>query len=117
MELKLKDGDYVPNGRGGFCTVEGGEELLQRVLFRLTARRGAFPLLPNLGSRLYLLPREKPALWQSLAGEYITEALEEEHELTVSGVTVTPRGDGGANLEVGLDWQGRTLGLTMEVDA
>ena len=60
MALLLKDGDYVVDERGGLRTVEGAQDLLQRVLFRLQARRGSFPFLPELGSRLYLLPREKP---------------------------------------------------------
>ena len=41
MELKLRNGDYVPDGVGGLKRVEGREALLQRVLFKLTARRGA----------------------------------------------------------------------------
>ena len=45
MELRLEQGDYVPNGAGGFQRLEGAEALLQRVLFRLTARRGQFPFL------------------------------------------------------------------------
>ena len=40
MELWLRDGDYVPDGRGGLVRSEGAEALLQRVLFRLCARRG-----------------------------------------------------------------------------
>lgn len=35
MELRLEQGDYVPNGAGGFQRLEGAEALLQRVLFRL----------------------------------------------------------------------------------
>ena len=41
MELWLKNGDYVPDGKGGFVQLEGEEALLQRVLFRLCARRGS----------------------------------------------------------------------------
>ena len=40
MELKLEQGDYVPDGAGGFETLDGAQALLARVLFRLTARRG-----------------------------------------------------------------------------
>ena len=32
MALILREGDYVPDGRGGFQTAEGAEELLERVL-------------------------------------------------------------------------------------
>ena len=57
MEAKLFNGDYIPDGLGGVVRCEGADALLERVLFRLTARRGQFPLLPRLGSRLYLLGR------------------------------------------------------------
>ena len=46
MEWKLIDGDYVPDGTGSLTALTGGEEVLARVLYRLTARRGAFPFLP-----------------------------------------------------------------------
>ena len=52
METKISNGDYVPDGLGGVARCKGTEALLERVLFRLTARRGQFPPLPNLGSRL-----------------------------------------------------------------
>ena len=51
MELMVRDGDYVPDGAGGFLRAEGSQELLQRVLWKLSIRRGSFPLLPDLGSR------------------------------------------------------------------
>ena len=52
MGLSLRNGDYVPDGTGGLRRTEGREALLEQVLFRLTARRGTFPFLPELGSRL-----------------------------------------------------------------
>ena len=57
MTALLRNGDYCPDGMGGFRQAWGGEEVLERVLFQLTARRGSFPLLPQVGSRLYLLGR------------------------------------------------------------
>ena len=57
MALMIRDGDYVPDGVGGLKRVSGREALLQRVLFKLTARRGAFPFREELGSRLSRLPR------------------------------------------------------------
>ena len=110
MALLLKDGDYVADERGGLRTVEGAQDLLQRVLFRLQARRGSSPFLPELGSRLYLLPREKPGDRQALARQYVAEALAGEGELTVTGVGLS---DGGT-LRVYLEWHGQTLAVTVE---
>ena len=115
MELFLKDGDYLPDGQGGFCTVTGREELLQRVLWKLTARRGGFPFLPQLGSRLYLLSRQKPAEWQGRAEEYVTEALAEEADLRIDGVEVEPE-NGNLLVTVRLNWQGEDLSVKLGVE-
>ena len=40
MELKLVNGDYVPDGAGGLTTLTGSEEVLARALYRLTAPPG-----------------------------------------------------------------------------
>ncbi len=85
MELLLREGEYVADGRGGVVRLEGEEALLGRVLFRLTARRGGLPLLPELGSRLYLLGREGPEGRLSAARQYVAEALAEE-DVTVESV-------------------------------
>lgn len=115
MELQIKRGDYVPNGAGGLRVVTGREEVLQRALFQLTARRGKFPLLPELGSRLYQLGREKPSAWQTLAAHYAAEALAEERELTVTGVELTERGENGLQVRVELRWHGEDLTVMVEV--
>lgn len=108
MEARLENGDYLPDGRGGFLTAEGDEALLQRALLRLSARRGSFPFLPELGSRLYLLPREKPSARQALAVQYAAEALGDEEDLRVTGAELCERAD-GLGLTVYLDWQGQEL--------
>lgn len=115
MELMVRQGDYQPDGKGGFCRVEGREELLQRVLWRLSARRGGFPFLPELGSQLYQLRREKPSQWNAMARQYVAQALAEEEELTVSGVEVRREGE-KLELTVRLLWQGESLSVKMEVD-
>lgn len=112
MERVLKNGDYVPDGTGGLENVSGGEEVLARALFRLTARRGALPFLPGLGSRLYELGREKPSARQALAEQYVAEALGEE-DVSVQSVELEQQGEGGV-LSVKLLWQGETL--TGQVD-
>lgn len=78
MELELRDGDYVADGMGGLRRVRNREALLQRVVFRLTARRGAFPFWESLGSRLWELGRVPAAERRSAARQYVTEALEDE---------------------------------------
>ena len=59
MELKIKDRDYVSDGAGALVSASGREELLERVLYKLSVRRGSFALAPELGSELHLLWREK----------------------------------------------------------
>ena len=108
MERKIQEGDYVPDGQGGLMVLSGREEALARALFRLTARRGALPFLPRLGSRLYRLGREKPALRQALAAQYVAEALGEEPELTVQSVELEEK-EGTGLLTVRLDWRGEAL--------
>ena len=59
MELKIKDRDYVSDGTGALVRVSGWDELLERVLFKLSVRRGSFALAPELGSELHLLWRKR----------------------------------------------------------
>lgn len=114
MELRLADGDYVSDGLGDFQRVSGAQELLQRVLFRLQARRGAFPLLPELGSRLYLLPGTKPSQRQGAAEQYVREALSDEKELTLTSVALLQDGDELA-VTVRFEYAGSELALTVGV--
>lgn len=114
MERKLVNGDYVPDGRGGLSLLSGDEEVLARVLYRLTARRGGLPFLPKLGSRLHLLGKARPSERQSLAAQYVAEALEEERDLRVKEVVLSARGD-RAELTVRLEWRGEELTAEVEV--
>lgn len=110
MELRLKNGDYIPNGSGGMERGEGAEEVLARVLFRLTARRGALPFLPSLGSQLYKLVREKPSARLAAAKQYVAQALEEEKQVRVTDVALTGTQQ-GLELKVSLLWQGQELSV------
>jgi phage gp46-like protein len=114
MELLLQNGDYVPNGDGGFTRVTGGEALLQRVLFGLSARRGGFPMLPNLGSRLYLLLRAKPSERNALARQYVAEALAEETELSVTDVAIS-EAEGLMTVTVDINYRGDSLSVGIEI--
>ena len=117
MERKLIGGDYVPDGRGGLETLSREEALLQRVLFRLTARRGQFPFLPNMGSRLYQLGREKPSARQALATQYAAEALRDEAGLEVTGTQLDYGADRLGQLTVFLRWQGEDLSVSMALQS
>ena len=85
MELQIQNGDYVPDGLGGFRRLTGG-------------------------SRLYLVLREKPAARQALAEQYVAEALAGESGLRVTEVSLAQEGDRGL-LTVRLDWQGEALAV------
>jgi len=113
MGLLMKQRDYVADG-DSVAAVSGGEGLLNEALFRLTAKRGSYPLMPELGSRLYLLKREKPLDRQSLACQYAAEALAELSDLTVVRADVTQTGD-RLLVTVELEWQGDLLWVECEV--
>lgn len=112
MENKLVNGDYVPNGLGGIVRQTGTAALLSGALFRLTCHRGSFPLLPALGSRLYLLGREKPASRAMAAQQYAQEALE-DLDLQVTDASVAEQTDG--TLAVSLRLQSAEETLDLEV--
>lgn len=114
MELELRDGDYVRTDGGGLRRVTGQEALLQRVLFRLTARRGTFPFWETLGSRLWQLGRMTSGVRLSAARQYVAEALEEEPGLTVENVSLSEN-DGRGFLTVELTWEGEPLSVTLNV--
>ena len=114
METKISNGDYVSDGLGGVERCKGTDALLERVLFRLTARRGQFPPLPELGSRLYLLSREPAARRQSAAAQYVAEALAEE-DVSVTEVSLAPEAGGRARLTVLLDYRGEALNMAVTV--
>lgn len=111
MELMVRDGDYVSDEQGGFCRAEGSQELLQRVLWKLSIPRGSFPPLPELGSELHKLGRWKPSQRETLAKQYAVQALADEPELTVTEVQM----DQDGALRVRLEWRGEMVELTMEL--
>ena len=114
MELELRNGDYIADGVGGLRRVRGREALLQRALFRLTARRGAFPFWESLGSRLWTLGRVPAAERRAAARQYVAEALAEE-PVTVEDVTLEQRPNGRAAVTAKLRYQGEALPVTVEV--
>ena len=114
MELELKNGDYLADGVGGLRRVGGREALLQRVLFRLTARRGGLPLWGAPGGRPLGAGPGPPPPRRSAARQYVTEALAEE-PVTVEDVTLYQGRDGGAAVTARLRYEGEDLPVTVEV--
>ena len=112
----MVDGDYVPVSEfgEGFETVTGIDELMQRVLFKLNIRRGSFPLIPKLGSDLWLLYKEKRSNRRSAAYQYICQALEDEMELDIAGVTINETED-KMKIDVELSYKGEMASLTVEI--
>ena len=114
MELKLNNGDYVPDGAGGFARADGAEGVLQRALFLLTCRRGAFSLLPDVGSRLYTLAGEKKSARAALARQYGAEALS-GLPVTVADAIVTDGDDGVCRIAVTLIYNESAYALEVDV--
>lgn len=115
MGLLLIDRDYVADGNGGVKVVRDGEALLNEVLFRLVVRRGSFPFLPELGSRMGQLRREKPSAWDSLAQQFAVEALAELEDVTVAGAAAHQEGD-ALMVEVALQWRNTTLSAAVRLE-
>ena len=112
--LVLKDGDYVKNGNG-LKRADQQEELLQWVLFQLTARRGSFPFWGELGSRLWQLGRLPQEARSSAAAQYVKEALGEKTDLTVDSVELSQDAQGQIDLTAYLSWNGRPLAATVQI--
>lgn len=113
MSILLKNKDYAPDGGGSVTAVEGGEAILCDVLFRLNARRGCFPLMPEFGSRMYRLRGEKPSARTALARQYAVEALSDLEDVAVTDAAVSVNGD-RLLIRVDLLWQGQALSVELE---
>ena len=111
-ENLLRGGDYVPDGFGGFVRLQEEEALLERALFKLTCRRGAFPFLPELGSRLREVGRARPSARGELARQFAAQALE-GMGLEVTRAEVRMAGASCADITLYLRRDGETQ--TMEV--
>ena len=56
MDTLLKNNDHAADEYGRPVTITGTRALVQRLLIRLSVRRGSFAPNPNLGSELHKLP-------------------------------------------------------------
>lgn len=115
MSLLLNERDYMADGNGGVTVVRDGEAMICEALFRLTARRGSFPFLPELGSRMGQLRREKPSAWDSLAQQFAVEALAGLDGVTVTGAAVS-REEDALMVTVKLMWEGTPLSVSVQLE-
>ena len=115
MELKIKNGDYVLCADGTQQRLEGSAELLQRVPYKLTARREGFPFIPELGSELYRLGRTAARERGSAAEQAVREALSDETDLEITAVTLTDAGEGLYTLQVCLTYQGQSMDVALTI--
>ena len=113
MSLILRNGDYVPDNKGGFQRSEDAREVLERILWKLSIRRGSFPFLPDLGSRLHLLPQAPAREREALAKQYVTEAISDE-PVALEDLTLTREGD-KCSLHLTFTGQSGPLTATVEV--
>lgn len=115
MELKLRSGAYVLSAAGLPETVRGAEEILQRALMRLSARRGSFAPAPDYGSRLYTLGALKPSQRPAAARLFVSEALAGEKGVGIEDVTYIPGTGNTATVAVELSLGGQAAEITLEV--
>lgn len=106
MELRLENGSYVPSKLLGLDRVEGAEEVLQRVIMKLKAQKGAFFPLPDYGSRLYTLFSIKPNMRETAAKQFVQEALADEAELEMDSLEISYGDDGELRIAASFTYGG-----------
>lgn len=112
MVNKLVNGDYVPQG-GGIARVQGAQSAFANAVFCLQCRRGSFPFLPELGSRLWQLGGVRQGDWAVCARQYCMEALQGTG-VEVQDVRVYPQGQ-ALCVEVSLRLGETTLSVEVQV--
>ncbi|MGI6028240.1 MAG: hypothetical protein ACOX81_02370 [Candidatus Heteroscillospira sp.] len=113
MELRLVNGDYAKTRFHDLESVSGAEETAQRIMMKLSARRGGFALLPEYGSRLYALNRVRPGQRESCARQYVAEALAGE-DAVLESLALRESGS-RLILELSLRCGGDSIDVTTEI--
>ncbi len=78
MDTLLENGTHALDERGLPITITGLRALIQRLLIRLSVRKGSFLPDPSLGSELYRLPCSAGEQNNRLALHYAQQALLQE---------------------------------------
>lgn len=114
MELKLSRGRYVSTDKGTLDHVSGTDETIQRILCRLSARRGGFYPMPDFGSRLHTLCSMKSSARAAAARQFVHEALAAEN-VEILSVDCMDGQDGQCLVSVELSLDGSETNLTLRV--
>lgn len=97
MDLKLdpEKRDLAQSIQGWPVPITGEEEQAQRIRLRLMIPKGSFRLDPELGSRLYRLPRGTGSQMEEYARGAIEEALSPMPGVRLTGLSCRydPQGD------------------------
>ena len=88
---------------------------MQRITMKLAARRGGFSAMPEYGSQLHRLGRVRHSEKESMAAQYVMEALSDEPDVQLKALSLTENPEGGAVLELNFAVRGETLRLTAAV--
>lgn len=96
--------------------ISGIEAKIQSINLRLTIHRRSFIYDGNLGSRLYLLLREKPSNWEKLGKIYVQEALEDEPDIEIINILYKPISKTKIMISVFFTWKERTYSTEVIID-
>lgn len=100
MDTAINSGDFLLDSRGFPSVVSGIPEILQRVLIRLTVKKGSFIYDTNLGSDLYKLKAGS----KNIKGEalnMIREAISPLYGVEVDDVSIRAK-NSGENLDLNI---------------
>ena len=87
MDTALFNGDFLCDSRGFPITISGINEILQRILIRLSVKKGKFVYDKDLGSELYKLDiNEENAEARALS--LVREALSDIKNIKVKEVSI-----------------------------
>ena len=87
MDTAISNGDFMLDSNGIPISIYGIQEILQRVLIRLTVRKGSFIYDTNLGSDLYKLKKTTSTSIKSRALSMVKEALKPMSNVLVDDVS------------------------------
>lgn len=117
MDLKLnfENRDLMRSPQGWPVPIEGADEAAQRLMLRLMVRRGSFRLDPELGSRLYAMPRGDSDRMERFARDAVEEALADLPEARLEGLSCRyDAAEDRAFVDCRFLWRGQNIDLTVE---